>query len=84
MCSLPPHPLGIEHLTGSLAETIAHFGSWKAPVQLRFTTKYDAVQPLLSLSHQRHTRIRFSVNAQPAAPFCGMRRRRLPPFRIWI
>jgi spore photoproduct lyase len=42
-------PLGIEHLTGSLEETIAHFGSWKAPVQLRFTTKYDAVQPLLNL-----------------------------------
>nr|WP_205790136.1 radical SAM protein [Microvirga makkahensis] len=64
-------PLGIEHLTGSLAETIAHFGSWQAPVQLRFTTKYDAVQPLLNLSHQRHTRIRFSVNAQPVARFEG-------------
>lgn len=64
-------PLGIEHLTGSLAETIAHFGSWQAPVQLRFTTKYDAVQPLLNISHQRHTRIRFSVNAQPVARFEG-------------
>jgi spore photoproduct lyase len=64
-------PLGIEHLTGSLAETIAHFCSWKSPVQLRFTTKYDAVQPLLTLSHQRHTRIRFSVNAQPVARFEG-------------
>jgi spore photoproduct lyase len=64
-------PLGVEHLTGSLAETIAHFGSWQAPAQLRFTTKYDAVQPLLTLSHQRHTRIRFSVNAQPVARFEG-------------
>jgi spore photoproduct lyase len=64
-------PLGIEHLTSSLAETIAHFGTWQAPVQLRFTTKYDAVQPLLNLSHQRHTRIRFSVNAQPMVRFEG-------------
>ena len=64
-------PLGIEHLTGSLTEAIAHFGSWQAPVQLRFTTKYDAVQPLLNLPHQRHTRIRFSVNAQPVARFEG-------------
>jgi spore photoproduct lyase len=64
-------PLGIEHLSGSLAATIAHFGAWQAPVQLRFTTKYDAVQPLLNLPHNRYTRIRFSVNAQPAARFEG-------------
>jgi spore photoproduct lyase len=64
-------PLGIEHLTGSLAATIAHFGSWQAPVQLRFTTKYDAIQPLLGIAHGRRTRIRFSVNAKPAARFEG-------------
>ncbi|WP_210331102.1 spore photoproduct lyase family protein [Microvirga terrestris] len=64
-------PLGIEHLTGSLAATIAHFGSWQAPVQLRFTTKYDAIQPLLGIAHGRRTRIRFSVNAMPAARFEG-------------
>lgn len=64
-------PLGIEHLTGSLAETIRHFGSWPASLQLRFTTKYDAIQPLLKLPHNRHTRIRFSVNAQSAAHFEG-------------
>jgi spore photoproduct lyase len=64
-------PLGIEHLTGSLAKTIAHFGSWQAPVQLRFTTKYDTIQPLLGVTHGRRTRIRFSVNAKPAARFEG-------------
>lgn len=64
-------PLGIEHLTGSLSATIAHFGAWQAPVQLRFTTKYDAVQPLLDIRHNRQTRIRFSVNAKPAARFEG-------------
>ena len=56
-------PLGIEHLSGSLSETIRFFGAWNAPVQLRFTTKFDAIQPLLGLDHQRRTRIRFSVNA---------------------
>ncbi len=56
-------PLGIEHLTGSLAESIRFFGEWQAPVQLRFTTKFDAVEPLLALHHGRRTRIRFSVNA---------------------
>ena len=60
-------PLGIEHLTGSLAATIAHFGTtaWPGSVQLRFTTKYDGVDPLLDLPHARRTRVRFSVNAAP-------------------
>jgi spore photoproduct lyase len=64
-------PLGIEHLTGSLAHTVRHFGAWAAPAQLRFTTKYDGVEPLLALDHNRRTRIRFSVNAAPAARFEG-------------
>ncbi len=65
-CSCYTDPLAIEHLTGGLAACIAHFGAWNAPVQLRFTTKFDAVGPLLDLSHNRRTRIRFSVNAQAA------------------
>ena len=56
-------PLGIEHLTGALDASIRFFGSWDAPVQLRWTTKFDAVEPLLSLAHRRRTRVRFSVNA---------------------
>src|SRR5215207_6475119 len=60
-------PLGVEHLTGSLAATIRHFGAWDAPVQLRFTTKFDAVEPLLDLPHGGRTRIRYSVNAEPVA-----------------
>src|SRR5829696_7418693 len=60
-------PLGVEHLTGSLAESVRHFGAWDAPVQLRFTTKFDAVEPLLGLNHGGRTRVRFSVNAEPAA-----------------
>src|SRR5919106_657419 len=64
-------PLGIEHLTGSLAKAIRHFGEWKAPVQLRFTTKYDNVDSLLALAHSNHTRIRFSINSAPVARFEG-------------
>ena len=56
-------PLGIEHLTGALESAIAFFGSWDAPVQLRFTTKFDGVAPLLALRHHGRTRVRFSLNA---------------------
>ena len=64
-------PLGIEHLTGSLSAAIRRFGAWEADVQLRFTTKFDAVEPLLGLPHNRRTRMRVSVNAQPALRFEG-------------
>jgi spore photoproduct lyase len=58
-------PLALEHLTGSLSATITHVGThdWPAPVGLRFTTKYDAVAPLLDLPHAGRTRVRISVNA---------------------
>ena len=65
-CSCYTDPLSIEHLTGHLAACISHFGAWDAPVQLRFTTKFDAVGPLLELDHRGRTRIRFSVNARAA------------------
>ena len=64
-------PLGIEHLTGSLSAAIRHFGAWEAPVQLRFTTKFAGVGPLLDLPHRGRTRIRFSVNAAPAVRYEG-------------
>lgn len=65
-CSCYTDPLSIEHLTGHLGACISHFGAWEAPVQLRFTTKFDAVGPLLGLAHHGRTRIRFSVNAAAA------------------
>ena len=64
-------PLGIEHITGALAEAIRFFGAWDAAAQLRFTTKYDVVEPLLGLAHNRRTRIRFSVNSRAAERFEG-------------
>jgi spore photoproduct lyase len=63
--------LGIEHLTGSLGETIRYFGTWPADAQLRFTTKYSSIEPLLALPHNGRTRIRFSVNAHPLARYEG-------------
>lgn len=64
-------PLGIEHVTGSLAAAICHFGIWDVPVQLRFTTKFDGIGPLLDLPHAGRTRVRFSVNARGAERFEG-------------
>jgi spore photoproduct lyase len=59
-------PLALEHLTGSLSTIISHVGEheWAGPVGLRFTTKYDNVEPLLDLPHRRRTRVRVSVNAE--------------------
>ena len=64
-------PLGLEHLTGSLSALVAHFGQWDAPVQLRFTSKFDAVDPLLGLEHNGRTRMRFSLNPPLFARFEG-------------
>ena len=58
-------PLGIEHMTGSLAKLIAHVGGLHREgldVGLRFTTKYDLVEPLLKVDHGGRTRVRVSVN----------------------
>ena len=60
-------PLGIEHLTGGLEAAIRFFGEWDAPVQLRWTTKFDAVESLARLKHCGRTRVRFSINAAAVA-----------------
>ena len=70
-CSCYTDPLALEHLTGHLAACITRFGAWDAPVQLRFTTKFAAVEPLLALAHGGRTRVRFSVNAREAERFEG-------------
>ncbi|WP_247235678.1 spore photoproduct lyase family protein [Telluribacter sp. SYSU D00476] len=56
-------PLGIEHLTGSLAETIRFFGEQEG-MHLRWVSKYDQVDELLQLPHQSHTQPRISINAE--------------------
>ena len=64
-------PLGLEPLTGSLSAAIAWFGRWEAPVQLRFTSKFADVAPLLALDHQGRTRMRASLNPRAFARFEG-------------
>ena len=64
-------PLGIEHLTGSLAAAIEFFGRRTDDATLRFTTKFDAVEGLLGLDHRGRTRARFSVNAASVTRFEG-------------
>ncbi|MGB7418137.1 MAG: spore photoproduct lyase family protein [Erythrobacter sp.] len=58
-------PLGIEDITGSLTAAISWFGQWEADAQLRFTSKFAHVDPLLTLDHGGRTLMRASVN--PAA-----------------
>ncbi len=55
-------PLGIEHLTGSLAECIRYFGT-RDRAQLRWVSKFAAVDGLTDLPHNGNTRCRFSLNA---------------------
>lgn len=57
-------PLGIEHLTGSLAQCIRYFGT-RSDAYLRWVSKFDAVDNLLELPHNGHTRCRVSINAAP-------------------
>lgn len=61
-------PLGIEHLTGSLAECIRYFGT-RESAYLRWVTKFDSVDQLLDLPHNHHTRCRISVNADPVSHY---------------
>jgi spore photoproduct lyase len=58
-------PLALEHLTGSWRRAVEHFGEWEAPVQLRWTTKFDDVDTFVGLEHNGRTRVRFSVNCPP-------------------
>jgi spore photoproduct lyase len=64
-------PLGLEHLTGSLSALVAYVGAWDADAQLRFTSKFSAVEPLLAVEHRGKTRMRVSLNPKPYARFEG-------------
>ena len=56
-------PLSLEHLTGSLGECIRYFGQ-QSDQALRWVSKFNAVEPLLPIEHNGHTRCRASVNAE--------------------
>lgn len=55
-------PVGLEHISGSLKQLIEFMGEQEHG-RLRFVTKYHHVEPLLDAKHNKHTRFRFSVNA---------------------
>lgn len=55
-------PVGLEPISGSLAELIEFMADQELG-RLRFVTKFHHVDSLLGLRHNGHTRIRFSVNA---------------------
>lgn len=55
-------PVSIEHITGSLKRAIEFMG--EQPLgRLRFVTKFHQVDSLLDARHNKHTRFRFSMNA---------------------
>ena len=56
-------PLALEHLTGSLSACVRYFGT-RENAQLRWVSKFSAVEPLLGLPHHGKTRARVSVNAE--------------------
>jgi len=64
-------PLGIEPITGSLSRMIEWFGRSDADTQLRFTSKFADVAPLLALEHNGRTRMRASINPKRYARFEG-------------
>ena len=64
-------PLALEHLTGSLSALIAYMGEWQADAQLRFTSKFASVEPLLGVAHHGRTRMRASINPPRFARFEG-------------
>jgi len=64
-------PLALEAITGSLSTAVAWFGAWQADAQLRFTSKFADVDPLLAIDHGGRTRMRASINPRAFARFEG-------------
>jgi len=55
-------PISIEHITGNLKRAIEFMGN-QPYGRLRFVTKFHHVDSLLDAKHNKHTRFRFSLNA---------------------
>lgn len=56
-------PLAVEHITGSVGETIEFFGKLNNG-RLRVVTKYDNVDLITDKNHCGHTRFRVSINTE--------------------
>lgn len=56
-------PIALEHLTGNLKRCIEFFSTSQYG-RLRVITKFDNVDSFLDISHNNHTKFRFSVNTR--------------------
>lgn len=56
-------PIIVERYTGTLAKTI-NFFSLEQLGRFRFVTKFTDIDSLLTLNHNYHTSVRFSINCQ--------------------
>lgn len=56
-------PLSVEHITGTLRETIEYFGRLEKG-RLRVVSKFANVDTILDAKHNKKTRFRFSVNSK--------------------
>ncbi|KZL90538.1 spore photoproduct lyase [Clostridium magnum] len=60
-CGSITDPVALEHLTGNLKKCIEFFGNSEKG-RLRVITKFNNVDSFLDISHNNHTKFRFSVN----------------------
>ncbi len=62
-CGSITDPIALEHMTGNLKKCIDFFGRSQNG-RLRIITKYDNVDSLLSINHNKHTKFRVSLNSR--------------------
>lgn len=62
-CGSITDPVALEHLTGNLKKCIQFFGNSENG-RLRVITKFNNVDSFLNLSHNNHTKFRFSINSR--------------------
>ena len=62
-CASITDPVALEHLSGNLKRCIEYFGE-SSLGRLRLVTKFDDVDSLLGLKHNKHTKFRFTLNSR--------------------
>lgn len=62
-CASITDPIALEHLSGNLKRCIEFFGN-SDKGRLRLVTKFDDVDYLLNIKHNKHTKFRFTLNSR--------------------
>jgi len=62
-CASITDPVALEQLSGNLKRCIEYFGN-SSNGRLRLVTKFDDVDDLLKLKHNKHTKFRFTLNSR--------------------